>query len=54
MADATTELAHAATRVWGERRHPVPDLAELAAWLERIAGAAGGRPGAADAGATTT
>ncbi|HET6774294.1 MAG TPA: hypothetical protein VFH36_13340 [Acidimicrobiales bacterium] len=41
VADATTELAHAATRVMGVSADtPVPDLAELAAWLERIAGAA--------------
>jgi hypothetical protein len=50
-ADATTELAHAATRVVGvSAAAPVPDLDELAAWLDRIAGAAA----AAGAGAGET
>jgi hypothetical protein len=51
VADATTELAHAATRVVGvSAAAPVPDLDELAAWLDRIAGAAAAAgPGATDA-----
>ena len=46
---AASELAHAASRVVGvEARVPVSDLDMLAAWLERIAAAAGGdRPRAA-------
>ncbi|MGH9211559.1 MAG: hypothetical protein ACRD2C_12880 [Acidimicrobiales bacterium] len=38
LAAATSELDHAASRIAGlGRAHPVPDLAQLADWLDRIA-----------------